>query len=557
MKDSELICQIITKYDFVAPDELQKALQEVPEGSDPIDFLVAKELLNDRQAMIVRKRLAADKPPEKPIPTPEPEPEPISTAEIKAMAKPAATPTPSPIRRPPQPMMRKPVVVRGKIETPKPLEVIHEAVPLPTEEELRGKQFGEILVALRLISEESLRKAVEQQEKWRKTGRNPHLGELLVKAGALSPKDLIYALKMQGKTLYCCSMCNVQANIVNWPTEIRPICPECLSRLVESNPAAQFPAGPFQLVEIDGLQPDPLAGSMYKDFQLNFLYWRGMSYDIYKGEQTSLGRTVGIAILSESLAYSPDWRETFIASARNAARLSHPYAAAGIDVGEISGRPCYVFEFPEGHSLEDLVIRQGTLAPKAAMKVALSVANCLKLTHEKGDYVVALEPSCVFATIGSGIKVIGLGLGIAGESSAGFDLPGGNPAYIAPEVISGSDPTDQSDAFSLGCLLYFMLTGQSPMRGNSWLDTAARQIFVEPQPVGTIRSDLNYEMDKVLTRLLEKDSEKRFDGDSDIVAALSSITGDKVDTTSPLDAQPGVPKPLGITVPRRRLRRRR
>ncbi|MFA4985606.1 MAG: serine/threonine-protein kinase [Candidatus Brocadiia bacterium] len=564
MADYALIQKIISRYDFIPPEVLDDAMAECPKEQDIVDFLVERFLLNERQALVVRKRLEAEEqksaqaplqvPAEvlEPEPIVEPEPveelEPLTPEEMMRIRKEtgsSAKPQGAG-RRGTKRIRGRKTVRRPAAEIPEPIEAeILEVEPLPSEEDLRGKPFGEILLALKVIEKEGLENALDLQGKLAKSGHSTHVGEILYNAGLLTQSDVILALRMQGRALFRCSTCNLHANVNGLTGTQRPDCPECFGRLLEIGKDDEISSTSFKLVDLDFLSSDPLVGAAFKDFRILQPYCRSVSTAIYRGEQTSLARPVGIQILNEALCSSEQKRDAFVNCARNAARQTFHSITTGIDVGLISGRPCYVFEFPEGHSVEEYVLRKGMLPVKTAARLAFQVMDALSFSHAKGDFAGVVEPVTVFITAGFNAKMFSSASNIAGMTTGGTALPAGSPAYMAPEVLAGDPPTALSDSYAVGCLLYFMLSGQPPMHGANWVDLAARQIFIEPQPISTIREDIPREAEKILNRLLAKEIERRFARDEEVLAALASIAGEKYNIPISIDDDAEVPTPIG------------
>ncbi|MDZ7815488.1 MAG: serine/threonine-protein kinase [Planctomycetota bacterium] len=282
---------------------------------------------------------------------------------------------------------------------------------------------------------------------------------------------------------------------------------------------------------------------------------------VYIGEQESLGRRVGIKVLNPKLSNNETVAKEIRRDSRNAARMSHHAISAGIDVGEIEGTACYVFEFPEGHSVEDFVIRRGPLPALSAAKIALQVAEALKYAMSKGSHHGYVSPSQVFVSSGSEATVFDIGFQTQTSLNGVLALPVGNPAFVAPEVIKGCVPDEKSDQYAIGALLYYALSGQPPMRGENWVDIASSTLTLEPQPLMTLVEDISDKLIDCVVKMMRKEPSERYDSMRDLIEALSPHAGIK-DQPEELVADADVPEPIAEPEPepsdrpRRRPRKR-
>ncbi len=547
--------RIISRYGLISDEELDDLLDKCPQGADPVEYLKLCGVLNDKQAVLVAKRLEveaarpAPQPqarPAKPVEEEEEELEPFDPSEAAAMVK-----------RPEKPLPRGRRGKNRRMRLPEPepiVEDIPEPMPLPDDIELEGLKFGEILVKLGLVADTALTAALARQEELRRSEKPQMLGEILLTDDKVTEAEILQVLKLQGKKMLRCMSCDLHANDTEKVNAGRAICPACFGRLIEKPTNEPFPAYSYNLINLDTEPADPLLGAEFKDFLVLMPYMRTMSSTIYQGQQTSLGRKVGIQVLCRELAQKVEWSDLFVESARRAARLSFHNIAAGLDVGEIRSRPCYVFEFPEGHSLEDFVIKKGVLGAKVAAKIGFQIAQTLEYCHKQNIYLGAINPAQIFISSGYSMKMIGPGMNLPGTTTGGVELPSTNPAFVAPEVLAGSEPDVFSDMFSLGCLLYYAVTGTSPVRGRNWLDLAACQIHYDATPASSINPEVGREMENILARLLAKDPDDRYADAEQMLKALATLAGENYAMPIDLDAAE-VPKPLDR--PRRKMRRRR
>ena len=434
------------------------------------------------------------------------------------------------------------------------MEDVPELEPLPDESELKGKNFGEILLAFKLAHRDDVEDAVEEQQKMASLGKHTHIGEILLKKEIITTDEIVKILLVQGRLIYRCDTCSLLASKSESRSAARLSCPRCLGRLRPQKEDFSTDEA-IAVVDLDKEKQNPLIGKSYKDFRIAREYSKNLLSTIFIGEQESLERRVGITVLNEKMAIDTAAKGSFLADSRSAAKLSFHSIAAGIDIGEIDGSPCYIFDFPDGHSVEDYVAQKGFLPAQTACKIAMQAAHALKFCQERKKFHGNLSPSKVFVSTGSSVTLIDVGFPHTVELEYSISLPTGNPAFFAPEVIGGKQPDDKSDQFALGALLYYMVTGTPPSKGNSWMDISAGILALEPQPISILASDFDSKLEAVINKMLEKNPENRYESMDDLLNTLAPYAGMKHDI--PLDISDAeVPEPIAKKRARRPRRRR-
>jgi serine/threonine protein kinase len=238
---------------------------------------------------------------------------------------------------------------------------------------------------------------------------------------------------------------------------------------------------------------------------------------VYRARDPKIDRTVAIKTISLS-GLGPDaeqaYRERFVVEARAAGRLSHPGIVAIFDVGEDAEtqEPYLVMEYLEGQSLHQLLGGHNCrLPPSTALHLAQEIAEALHYAHAQGVVHRDIKPANILVTADGYPKIADFG--IAKLNQADLTLPGhvlGSPAYMAPEQLSGEGVDGRSDLFSLGVILYFMLTGHRPFQGNSTATVCFKVINHEPLPVSALESKLPSELDAIVSRAIAKDPAQRY-----------------------------------------------
>jgi TolB-like protein len=233
------------------------------------------------------------------------------------------------------------------------------------------------------------------------------------------------------------------------------------------------------------------------------------------------------------MAADPKRVHRFQQEALAAAALNHPNILAIYDVGTHEGRPYLVSELLEGQSLRDLVAA-GRVPSHRAVDGVRQVARGLAAAHAKGIVHRDLKPENLFLTTDGRVKILDFGLAKvvqppradtppATTVTEGGAVPG-TVEYMSPEQLRGAPPDPRSDIFSLGIVLYEMLAGLRPFRGESGADTATAILTSEPPPISTHAPDVPVALESVLARCLEKRPDDRFQSAADLDFALAVAT---------------------------------
>ena len=200
---------------------------------------------------------------------------------------------------------------------------------------------------------------------------------------------------------------------------------------------------------------------------------RGAMGAVYRGRDPRIDRTVAIkTMLLSGLEPSAEqeYRARFVVEAKAAGRLTHPGIVTIFDVGEPDAEtPYLVMEYVEGQSLDKLLVGENNQLPlNTALRIAQELAEALHYAHEQGVVHRDIKPANVLVTTDGHVKITDFG--IAKLNQAQLTLPGhvlGSPAYMAPEQLNEEGVDGRSDLFSVGVILYSMLTGHRPFQGNS------------------------------------------------------------------------------------------
>ena len=257
--------------------------------------------------------------------------------------------------------------------------------------------------------------------------------------------------------------------------------------------------------------------------------------EVYRARDSRLNRDVAIKVVPPSVAGNPEAVARFERESRAVAALSHPNILAIYDVGQSNGHPYSVMELLEGETL-GARIAHGPLPVRKAVDIAAQIARGLAAAHDKQIAHRDLKPENVFLTPTGGVKILDFGLArstaeqseltrVESPTMAPATTPGtvlGTVGYMSPEQVRG-EPTDhRTDVFSLGCVLYEMLTGQRAYRRDTAAETMSAILRDDPPDPGTLDVNVPPAVLRTLRRCLEKRPQERFESARDLAFALES-----------------------------------
>jgi eukaryotic-like serine/threonine-protein kinase len=238
----------------------------------------------------------------------------------------------------------------------------------------------------------------------------------------------------------------------------------------------------------------------------------GMS-TVYRAVDTLLERNVALKILHPHYGDDAEYVERFRREARSVAQLSHPNIVTVIDRGESDGQQYIVFEYVDGESLKQLVDRTGPLPARRAIELVLQVAEALAFAHNTGLVHRDVKPQNVLVTEDGEAKVTDFGIARSLDVEHGVTQTGtvlGTSNYLSPEQARGQTVTAATDVYSLGVVLYELLTGEVPFPGETFVAVAMKHINEEPPSVLDRRPDVPIRLAAVIDRALAKEPEQRF-----------------------------------------------
>ncbi|MEV0078831.1 Stk1 family PASTA domain-containing Ser/Thr kinase [Nocardia neocaledoniensis] len=258
----------------------------------------------------------------------------------------------------------------------------------------------------------------------------------------------------------------------------------------------------------------------------------GMS-EVHKARDVRLSRDVAIKVLRADLARDPTFYLRFKREAQNAAALNHPAIVAVYDTGEatVDGGPLpyIVMEYVEGDTLRDIVRGKGPLAPRKAMEVVADVCAALDFSHKAGIVHRDMKPANIMINRAGAVKVMDFGIAraIADSSNPMTQTAAviGTAQYLSPEQARGETVDARSDVYSVGCVLFEILTGQPPFTGDSPVAVAYQHVKEDPPLPSSINPGVPRELDSVILKAMAKNPANRYQTAAEMRADLIRVLG--------------------------------
>jgi predicted Ser/Thr protein kinase len=298
-------------------------------------------------------------------------------------------------------------------------------------------------------------------------------------------------------------------------------------------------------------------------YELQEILGRGAMGVVYLARDPAIGRVVALKTIHLPDGLEERERgeslERFAREARAAGLLSHPNIVTIYDVGDLGvgdGTSYIAMEFVEGRSLRQMVPHGERLDPDHVLDIAMQVARGLDYAHRRGVVHRDVKPANILVRDDGLVKLADFGVARL-ESSSDLTRTGesvGSPSYIPPEMLRGEPVDGRADIFSLGVLVYELLTGSKPFRGDSLAALYHQTLSIEPRPPSSLNAEVTAEWDAVVARMLAKRPEDRYAGAAQLLDDLRALQAGRpprhcdeqaelTEVTNPADAA-APPEPL-------------
>ncbi len=259
--------------------------------------------------------------------------------------------------------------------------------------------------------------------------------------------------------------------------------------------------------------------------------------EVYRGHDSRLNREVAIKLLPPEVADNPDRLRRFEQEAQATSALNHPNILTVYDIGEYEGSPFIVAELLEGEELRER-LNKGAIPLRKVTEYAQQIVSGLSAAHERGIIHRDLKPENIFITKDDRVKILDFGLAKLREHESGpsssedatrkvLTNPGvvmGTAGYMSPEQVRAQPTDHRSDIFSLGSILYEMITGRRAFQQDTMAETMSAILKEEPKEIAESSPNVNPALERIVRRCLEKKAERRFQSTSDLGFALESLT---------------------------------
>ncbi|RJP69006.1 MAG: hypothetical protein C4532_11680 [Candidatus Abyssobacteria bacterium SURF_17] len=269
-----------------------------------------------------------------------------------------------------------------------------------------------------------------------------------------------------------------------------------------------------------------LAGTKLGNYEIETLLGRGGMGVVYKARQVNLDRTVALKILPPDFGSEPSFVKRFEREARAVAKFNHPNIVQIYDISEDRGLYFFSMEYVEGQTLDELLKKKTVLSADEAIRIITEVALALEHAHQRKITHRDIKPANIFLDSKGNVKVMDFGLATVADARSKLTRPGmlvGTVAYMSPEQCQGEELDHRTDIYSLGVVLYEMLTGVTPFTADTTVGLIYKIVYEGPVEVSSLNPDVPSGLYTILSRAMAKKKDARYASISQFLTDISTF----------------------------------
>jgi len=288
-------------------------------------------------------------------------------------------------------------------------------------------------------------------------------------------------------------------------------------------------------------------GTMVSHYRIVEKIGAGGMGEVYLAEDTKLKRKVALKFLPAHLSSDSDFKARFVREAEATAKLNHPNIITIYEVAEYNGRPFFAMELVEGQSLRELDAGKGLDASRI-IELSIQICDGLGAAHDKKVVHRDIKPSNIVIDAYGRPKILDFGLAAiqGGEEITKTGSTLGTVRYMSPEQVQGQDVDQRSDLFSLGVVLYELISGRTPFEKENEAATLKAITQDNPEPLARYKSDIPDELQRTISKLLEKDPSMRYQTASGVISDLKRLGTSTQSSIAPVPAKKKISWTLAV-----------